>query len=1349
MLRLSSVVRLGALAFVVIFLLHFLASFFSSAPDPSPYYDASQYGGDLDDGIGWGERLGLDHYASWEEDVRGKVGAGLGRIKDGVGSITGLGAKGPKLGSLYELVATSNPSPGPAYFDSRTSMDRLKLTSTRVLGHGGGSSSGSSDDAEDVDNAAFADRQRRHILVTGGFGSLGKAVVRDLLLTGGASSSARATAEWAAAGAPADEQAWEADVLVTILDANDRTSELNFLLQSAPLDKPGASGKAKGTDPRAKAFQASERSVDSFRKQGKLRVVVGDVRDSALVGQLLDPKGSYVTHLPGHLQAAALGDVPVGSQKQKGHGTTTSFIPPVTGIIHLAAYSPSHCRQNPGDCKDVEAAGMKALLAAIEREGVDQEAALEGDKAVAADRPWVVVPRRADRWDEASLAHNGNASTLSVQAPEAALKSFTHDHPLHALLLQLPSAFSIVGDPFAPRFDPVPHIVQSALGNLPVTVTTSATQTEPFLALDDASRAVVQGARMLDVASSKDYLRLLGFVGEVEVVGPPSASRSSRAPSTSPLAELAQTAIALIQSQSPFAAVEQARAPIASPSDSKFHVSETAHRKTASKALGFTPTVSVEAALRTYISALLRLQTTYLSSRINVACSSPPSISVLEEGLLAMNGCNVQLLTLVEGAYYTLGCSQGLEGDHDEPVSLVSAVPYKEGVRGVEITAERGLEGKVDIQMRCPVVGKDGKLVSGESEVVMWADTPTGGEFAELSREGAHEIAEWFTVEFAQRDARSFTLTLPPTEGVPEGEEPKRRLTFREPNANRKSLLFQPTADDGAHALLWKFNPICCAASERRKDVWDFFHEDPLLTSQVSYPSEDGRTTLAESTLATRKCHDLRAEHDRIAKIQLRFKHNAAKAASGAVQSSSSSSSGGDMCVPKYGAAATWTAKDEPTCSTDCSAPLPCVASEHCKCTRDRCGDAHGAGPFPSVAYTDAKSFPPSSTPPSQSLAERVAALPWDAVILPGARDAFHLGVDNLPKAHVVTLPESVDNHLKSPACYDLDRSPLPFMGDHYFVEALRNRSVGLDDAAFVMVPYYQGCYYNYLQENTFKKLAETIGYAEKSVSAADHITGERIVVPFTHDFGSCTGWWPKLEDVLGHSPPSPMDQAVAWQVNGDYNTRCVKADRDVVVPAVTKHTKSLFETFKTAKDVKPVLERKHLAFFAGGVRGFGALPRTKIGCGRTGQDAETADILYQQFSPGQRYLGTLSASKFCLLPRGIPAWTTRTFEAIYSGCIPAFIVDRNMFPFQDVLDYSKFSVTIPEADAHRVDEVLAGYTDAQLVELQAHLVKVRDAFLFAEGQEWDRQGPLFFALVSMAMRLPLTYPEVGSCPAS
>ncbi|GAA5848730.1 hypothetical protein JCM8547_004610 [Rhodosporidiobolus lusitaniae] len=1336
--RLSSLVRIGGVLFLFFAILHFLASL-SSPPSSSsdlntaPFgaYDPSALsrtggggggggGGDgIDGGGGWGERLGLDHYAEWEDGVRGRLGTGLGRLQAGVGMIKGglgLGGKGAKLGSLYELVATSNPSPRPPYFDQRTSMDRLRLTSTRVLGHGQSSNSNSA--AEDDDTESFSNRPRRHILVTGGFGSLGKFVVRDLLLNGGGPSTR--IDEWglgSATGAASDEQTWEEDVLVTVLDTTDRTAELNFLLQSAPYDKPGAT-KVKGTDPRTQAFSASERSVDNFRKSGKLRIVHGDVRDVELLKKLLSPEGTTTTDIT-PAQAALL-NAKLGRPKQKGHATTTTVIPPVTGVIHLAAYSPKACRVNPVDCASVEGEGMEAVLGAF-----GQKTAV-GDKE---HRPWLVVPRRADRWDEALLAHNGNSSSLSTTASDDSIKDYAEKHPLHSLLLQLPSAFSVIGDPFSPRFDPVPHLVHSALGNLPVTVYTSSTQTEPFLSIDDASRSIIQGARMLDLASTKSYLEALGFVAEVEVVGP----RESGSSSSSPLADLAQTAISLIQSESPYAEVVQERDPVATASNNEFHNSETSLRKTASKVLGFTPGITVRTALKAYISSLLRLQAHHLSSRINVACSSPPSIPVLEEGLVALNGCNVQLLTLIEGAYYTLGCSQGLEGQHFEPVAIVPAVPYKEGVRGVEIIAERGLEGKVDIQMRCPVVGEDGKLVPGESETVMWADTVEGGEFAELNKPGAHPIAEWFTVEFVQRDARSFTLTLPPTEGVPEGEEPKRRLTLRDPKSNKRTLMFQPTGED-ARALLWKFNPICCAASERRKDVWDFFKEDPLLTSQVTYPSEDGRTTLAESTLAVKRCQDLRAEHDRIGKLQQRFK---------------TPSSMSDVCRPRYGDAMSWTKKDLQTCSVDCSAPIPCLASDDCKCTRDRCGDSRGTSPFPSVAYTSLKSFPPSVAQEAkpQTLAERADAIPWDALIVPGAKDAFNLGFERLPKGHVVGLPESIDNHMKSAMCYDIDKSPLPFMGDHFLVEAFRNKTVEIDKADFVVVPYFQGCYYNYLQENTFKKLADTIGYAETRIAAAPHITADRIVVPFTHDFGSCTGWWPKLEDVLGHSPPSPMDQAVAWQVNGDFNTRCIKPDRDVVLPAVTKHTKSLFETFKTASDIAPVADRKHLAFFAGGVRGFGAIARTKIGCGRTGQDAESS-ILYQQFSPGKRYLGTLNASKFCLLPRGIPAWTTRTFEAIYAGCIPAFIVDRNLFPFQDVLDYSRFSITIPENEAHRVEEILSAYTPLQLAEFQANLVKVREAFLFQEGREWDRRGPLFFSLVSMAMRLPLQYPGVGSCAA-
>ncbi|BGP22881.1 hypothetical protein JCM10295v2_001780 [Rhodotorula toruloides] len=97
-LRLSSLVRLGALFFLTLFILHFLSSFSAPSAPPSPYYDPSL----SESEAGWGERLGLDHYADWEEGVRGRVGKGLGRLKDGVGMITGLGGKGAKQEALVK-----------------------------------------------------------------------------------------------------------------------------------------------------------------------------------------------------------------------------------------------------------------------------------------------------------------------------------------------------------------------------------------------------------------------------------------------------------------------------------------------------------------------------------------------------------------------------------------------------------------------------------------------------------------------------------------------------------------------------------------------------------------------------------------------------------------------------------------------------------------------------------------------------------------------------------------------------------------------------------------------------------------------------------------------------------------------------------------------------------------------------------------------------------------------------------------------------------------------------------------------------------------------------------------------
>lgn len=104
-LRLSSLVRIGALAFSSLFVLHFLASFSSTPAPSSPYYDRTTPG-ISDQDTGWGERLGLDHYAHFEQGLKGSLGNGFGRLAEGVGKLSGglrLGGKTAKLGSLYEV----------------------------------------------------------------------------------------------------------------------------------------------------------------------------------------------------------------------------------------------------------------------------------------------------------------------------------------------------------------------------------------------------------------------------------------------------------------------------------------------------------------------------------------------------------------------------------------------------------------------------------------------------------------------------------------------------------------------------------------------------------------------------------------------------------------------------------------------------------------------------------------------------------------------------------------------------------------------------------------------------------------------------------------------------------------------------------------------------------------------------------------------------------------------------------------------------------------------------------------------------------------------------------------------
>ena len=90
-------------------------------------------------------------------------------------------------------------------------------------------------------------------------------------------------------------------------------------------------------------------------------------------------------------------------------------------------------------------------------------------------------------------------------------------------------------------------------------------------------------------------------------------------------------------------------------------------------------------------------------------------------------------------------------------------------------------------------------------------------------------------------------------------------------------------------------------------------------------------------------------------------------------------------------------------------------------------------------------------------------------------------------------------------------------------------------------------------------------------------------------------------------------------------------------------------------------------------------------------------------------------------------------------------MADQTHLAFWDILDWSKFSITVMEADLDHYEEILLGYTWEQVADLQANLMLIRDAFIYPldddVASQLETRGPLFFALYSTALTKYTKFP--------
>ena len=125
--------------------------------------------------------------------------------------------------------------------------------------------------------------------------------------------------------------------------------------------------------------------------------------------------------------------------------------------------------------------------------------------------------------------------------------------------------------------------------------------------------------------------------------------------------------------------------------------------------------------------------------------------------------------------------------------------------------------------------------------------------------------------------------------------------------------------------------------------------------------------------------------------------------------------------------------------------------------------------------------------------------------------------------------------------------------------------------------------------------------------------------------------------------------------------------------------------------------------------------------------------------TPHQAYLAQLSRSRFCLCLRGDTASSSRLFAVIAAGCIPVIISDWIQLPFEELVDYSKFSVMFPESVVHNA-HVLINFlrevdADSQrLLNMRAALAYAQQLLLFKNSTQQALSAALEAGMVRDAV---------------
>ncbi|KAK9275721.1 hypothetical protein L1049_022989 [Liquidambar formosana] len=178
---------------------------------------------------------------------------------------------------------------------------------------------------------------------------------------------------------------------------------------------------------------------------------------------------------------------------------------------------------------------------------------------------------------------------------------------------------------------------------------------------------------------------------------------------------------------------------------------------------------------------------------------------------------------------------------------------------------------------------------------------------------------------------------------------------------------------------------------------------------------------------------------------------------------------------------------------------------------------------------------------------------------------------------------------------------------------------------------------------------------------------------------------------------------------NADLSEGIFVAGKDVSLPETTIRTPK-----RPLRNLggKRVSQRPILAFFAGNMHGR-VRPTLLKYWGDKDEDMKIYGPLPDRVSRQMSYVQHMKSSKYCICPMGYEVNSPRIVEAIYYECVPVIIADNFVPPFNEVLDWSTFSVIVAEKDIPKLKDVLLAIPMRRYLTMQINVKMLQKHFLW------------------------------------